>query len=97
MLLFDIKDFNALVDDKSFFDQRTQKNTKRKKIFSKCQETLIIKLETFQITRIINIIINSLAQIYQGKENMTIPQQIIFTGKLEEHNSATIFFIVEKK
>ena len=47
MLLFDIKDFNALVDDKSFFDQHTQKNTKRKKNFSKCQETLIIQQETF--------------------------------------------------
>ena len=29
--------------------------------------------------------------------NMTIPQQINFTGKLEKDDSATMFFIAEKQ
>ena len=31
------------------------------------------------------------------QENMNIPQQISFTGKLEEGDGATIFFIAEKQ
>ena len=60
--------------------QETYKNLK-------CQETMIIKHEIYQINRIIKIIINSLTQIYQDKQ--IIAQQFSFIGKLEEHDGVT--------
>ena len=41
MSLVEIKDFNALIDNKPFFDQPVKKNKKRMKNLAKCQETMI--------------------------------------------------------
>ena len=43
MSLVEIKDFNALISNKPFFDQTIKKNKKRIKSLSKCQEMIIIK------------------------------------------------------
>ena len=44
MSLVEIKDFNALISNKPFFDQTIKKrNKKRIKNLSKCQEMMIIK------------------------------------------------------
>ena len=88
MPLIEIKDFNALIKNKPFFDQSVMK---------KCQETMIIQQEIYQIICIIKNNVNSLAQIYQDKPNTSIPQQINFVEKLEEDDGVTMFFIAEKK
>ena len=45
--LVEIKDFNALLDNKSFFDQLLKTNSKRSKNLSKCQEVMTIQQETY--------------------------------------------------
>ena len=57
----------------------------------KCQETMTIQLEIYQITHAIKISIDLSTQA-----NMTILQQCNFTRKLEE-DGATIFFIAGKQ
>ena len=67
------------------------------KNLSKCQETVIIQQETYQITYVIKSFINSLTEIYPGQINTTISQIISFTRKLEENDVATKFFMAEKQ
>ena len=45
MPLVEIKDFNSLIDDKSFFDQPVNANQKGLKNVSKCQEIMIVQKE----------------------------------------------------
>ena len=45
--LVEIKDFNALIDNETFFDQPVKTN-KRMKNLSKCQEMVTIQQEIFQ-------------------------------------------------
>ena len=45
--LVEIKDFNALLDNKSFFDQLLKTNNKRSKNLPKCQEVMTIQQETY--------------------------------------------------
>ena len=47
MSLVPIKDFDALIDNKLFFDQPIKLNKKLIKNLSKCQETMIIKQEIY--------------------------------------------------
>ena len=63
MPLVEIKDFNALFDNKLFFDQPVKTNKKRVKNLLKCQEIMIIqqKIHIIKHTYIIKNIINSLA------------------------------------
>ena len=59
---------------------------------------MIIQHEIFLTTRIIKIIINSMAQIYQEIEtntNTNIPQQINFTGKLEQNDGGAMFALLK--
>ena len=56
---------------------------------------IAIQLGVFKIFYIIKIVIKSLVQIYQDKQ-IKIPQQISFTGKLEEDDGAATLFIAEK-
>ena len=88
MPLVEIKDFNALIGNKLFLDQPIKANKKRMKNFSNYHETMIIQQGTYQITRIIKTINTN----KQQQINTTIPQQINFTGKLEEDDVATMFF-----
>ena len=45
--LVEIKDSNALIDNKPFFDQPVKTHKKRMKNLSKCQETMITQHETY--------------------------------------------------
>ena len=47
MPLVEIKDFNALINDKPFFDQPVKSNKKRMKNFLKCQEMMAIQQEIY--------------------------------------------------
>ena len=61
MPLVEIKDFNALIDNKTLFDQPVKtRNNKRMKNLSKFQELMIIEQEIYKIFRVIKIIINLL-------------------------------------
>ena len=57
-----IKNFNALIDK----NRKTNKNITKNLL--KCQEKMIIQQETYQITHIIKVVINSLVQISQDNK-----------------------------
>lgn len=46
-------------------------------ILSKCQKTMITQLEIYQITHIIKIVINLIAQIYLNKKAQVIFNELI--------------------
>ena len=58
---------------------------------------MIIQMGTCQFICTVKIIINLLLWIYQDEKNPSIPQKINFAGKLEEDDSAAIFFIAERQ
>ena len=68
MPLVEIKDINALIDSKPFFDQAVKTNKKHMKNLLKCQEMLTIQHEIYLIICIIRNIITLLALIYQDKQ-----------------------------
>ena len=47
MQLVEVKDFNAVIDNKPFFDQPIKTNKKCIKNLSKCQEMMIIQQKTY--------------------------------------------------
>ena len=47
MPLAEVKDFNALIDNKPFFNQPIKTNKKRMKNLSKCQEIMITQQEIY--------------------------------------------------
>ena len=47
MPLVEIKDFNALIDNKPFFDHQKNKNKKRMKNLSKCKKMITIQQEIY--------------------------------------------------
>ena len=96
MSLVEIKDFNALIYDKPFFDQPGKK---KQEVHEKLVE---MSRKNDHITG------NLLDYLYHQKYcklididlsrqiNTSIPQQINFTGKLEKDDGATKIFIAEK-
>ena len=60
MSLVEIKDFNALIDNKPFFDQLVENKQEAYENFVKYQEMLTVEKETYWIICIIKSIINSL-------------------------------------
>ena len=82
MLLVEIKNFNALIENKTFFDRsvKSKQKTSRKliKMLKNDDYTLIgnvlDNLHHFKFCKLIGTDLSS-------KTNMTIPQQINFTGK----------------
>ena len=82
MPLVEIKDFNALIDNKTLFDQPVKtRNNKRMKNLSKCQELMIIQQKIYKIFRVIKIIINLLVEIYQDKQIRIFFNKLIFREK----------------
>ena len=61
-----------------------------------CQETMIIQQEIYQNFGASKIFIKLMVKIVSRETNVTISQQINFTGKLEEDDCATMAFIAEK-
>ena len=99
MQFMEIKDFNALIDNKPFFDQPVKKNKK--------QETYekLIKISRNNNYTTGNLLDYLSRQNYykligidlSRQTNTNIPQQINFTGRLEEDDGAAMFFIAEKQ
>ena len=83
MLLVEIKDFKALIDNKSFFNQPLKT---RKKMYEKLIEMSgnddqnFYKLLRFNLPR---------------QANTNISQQFNFTGKLEKDDGAVMFLLLK--
>ena len=97
MLLIEIKDFNALMDNKPFLDQPIKNRQEaHEKIIEMSRNddyttrNLLDYLYHQNYYKVIDIDLSR--QI-----NTSILQQITFIGKLEEDYGATMFFISEKQ
>ena len=96
MSLVEIKDFNAVINNKPFFDQPVKnKQEAYKKLIEMARnddyttENLLDYLYHQKYYKLIGIDL-------PRQTNTSIPQQINFTGKLEKDIVATISFIAEK-
>ena len=95
--LVEIKDFNALIDNKPFFDQPVKNK-------QEWYEKLIEMLRNDDYTTG-NLLDYFYHQNYYKRigidlsrqTNTNSPQQINFTGKLEEDDGTTMLFIAEKQ
>ena len=97
MPLAEIKDFNALIDKKLFFDQPVQN---KQEAYEKLQE--MSRNDAYTTGDLLDYLYHQnfykLISIDLSKQtNTNIPQQINFTGKLEENDGATKFFIAVKQ
>ena len=88
MLLVEIKDFDALIDNKPFFDQSVKTNKRHMKNVLKCQE-IMNSLDYLYHQKYYILIGKDLSR----QKNTCISKQISFVGKLEEDDGATMFFI----
>ena len=93
----EIKDFNALIDNKPFFDQPVKKKQETYEKLIKISRNdnyttgnLLDYLSRQNYYKLIGIDLSR-------QTNTNIPQQINFTGKLEEDDGAAMFFIAEKQ
>ena len=95
--LVEIKDFNVLIDNKPFFDQpvkdKQEAYEKRNEMSRHDDYTTGNLLDFSYHQNYYKLIVIDLSR----QTNMKIPQQIIFTGKLEEDNGTVIFFIAAKQ
>ena len=96
MPLIKIKDFNALIDNKPFFDQPVKNKQAHEKLIemSRNDDYTTGNLLDFSYHqnyyKLIDIDLSR-------QTNTSIPQQINFVGKLEEDDGATMFSIAEKQ
>ena len=91
----EIKDFNVLIDRKSFFDLPVKNEEAYKKIIdmSKNNDYTAGNLLDFAYFKgNYKLIAIDLSK----KTKLKDPQQISFTGKLKDQNHGTTFFIIEK-
>ena len=91
-----IKDFNVLIDGKSFFGL-TVKNEKEK--YEKIMD--MSNNNDYPTGNLLDFVYSKknyrLIAIDLSKQNeLKYPQQISFIGKLDEDNGATMFFIIKK-
>ena len=97
MSLVEIKDFDTMIDNKPFFDQPV-------KNIQELYEKLLEMSRNIDYTTA-----NLLGYLYHQnyykligidlsrQTNTSIPQQMNFTGKLEEDDAATMLFLAEKQ
>ena len=95
----DIIDFNVLIDGKKFFDLPIKnKEESYEEIIEMSKNNVYITGNLLDYEYFSNH--NKLITIELSKqvelENPDLKQQINFTGKLEENNGATMYFIIEK-
>ena len=92
MALVELKDFNALIGNKPFFDQPVKNKQevyeKLIKISRKSNYTTRNLLDYLHCEKYLKFIGIDLSR----QTNTNIPQQINFVGKLQE-DGATIFFV----
>ena len=97
MPLVEIKDFNALIDNKPLFDQPVKNEQERyENIFE------LSRNDDYTTGNLLDYLYHQnyyklLGIDLSRQTNTNIPQQINFTGKSEEDNGATMFFIAEKQ
>ena len=97
MLLVEIKDFNALIDNKPVLEQPVKN---KKDAYGKLIEML--RNDDYTTENLLDL---SYRQNYyelidtglSREKSINIPQQINFAGKLEEDAGATIFFNTKKQ
>ena len=97
MLLVEIKDFNALTDNKPFFDQPVKN---KQEAYEKLVE--MSRNDNYTIGYLLDFSYHQYHYKLIGIDlsrhtNTNIPQQINFVGKLEEDDGTEIFFIAEKQ
>ena len=97
MSLVEIKDFNALIDKRPFFDQPIKN---KQEVYVKLTE--MSKNDDYTTGKLLHYLYHQnyykLIGIYLCREkNTNIPQQINFAGKLEKGYGVTMFFIAEKQ
>ena len=95
--LIEIKDFNALIDNKPFFDQSVKS---KQEAYQKLVETPWD--DNFTAWNQLNVLYHQNCSKHitidlLRETSTTIPQQINFIAKLDKHNGATISFIAEKQ
>ena len=97
MPLVEIKDFNALIDNKPFFGQPIKNKQEAYDRFIEMSRNdnyttgnLLDYLYHQKYHKLIGIDLSR-------QTNTSIPQQINFIGKLEEDDGGTMFFIAEKQ
>ena len=97
MRLVEIEDFNALIDNKPFFDQpvknKQEAYEKRIEMATNNDYTTGDLLDYLYHQNYYKLIGIDLSR----QTNTSIPQQINFTGKLEEDDGATMIFVSEKQ
>ena len=98
MPLVEIKDFNALTDNKPFFDNKPLKN--RQEAYEKLIE--ISRNDDCQIGNLLNYLHHQKHYKLIGvdlsmQENTSIPQQNNFVEKLKDGDGATMIFVAEKQ
>ena len=96
VLNVEMKDFNVLIDGKSFFDLSVKNE-------EEAYEKIIDMGNNNNYTTGTLLDFGYLKENYQliaidlsKQTKLKDPQQISFTGKLDEANGATMFFIIEK-
>ena len=95
MPLLEIKGFNALVDNKTFFDQPGKS---KQEVYEKLIE--MSRNNGYTTGDLLGYLYHQkyyklIGKDLSGQKNSSIPQKIIFTGQLEEDDGATIFFIAK--
>ena len=95
--LVEIKTLNALTDNKSFSDQPVKSKEEPYKMF-----IVILRNNDYTAGNLLDYLYHQNYHKINGIDlsrltNMSIPQQINFTKKLEGGNGATISFIGEKQ
>ena len=97
MPLVEIKDFNTLIDNKSFFNQPVKN---KKKVYEKLTE--MSRNDNYTTGNLLDYLYHQKYYKLIGTDlsrqtNTSIPQQINFVEKLEEDDGATTIFIAEKQ
>ena len=90
-----IKDFNALIDNKPFFDQPVK--SKREVYVKLIGVSRNDDHTTGKLLDYHQIYHKSIGIDLSRQTNTSIPQQTNFVGKLEEDDGATMFFTAEKQ
>ena len=97
MPLVEIKDINALINNKTFFDQPVKN---KEKAYEKLIE--MSRNHDYTTGNLLDYLYNQkyhklICTDLSRQTNTSVPQQINFVGKLEEDDSATMLFVSEKQ
>ena len=94
MPLVEIKYFDALIDNKPFFDQSVKNKQESYKNFAKMWRNNNYTTETLlDYQKHCTLIVIELSR----QTDTSIQQQFLFVGKLKEDEDATMFSVAEKQ